>query len=79
MDYFNNRYDGDSNWAERTHVLNPPLDDQFRRIDELAEALSRAGVASQIADIVIAYSPGFYPAEYWPAADGRLRAALEAL
>jgi hypothetical protein len=79
MDYFNNRYDGDSDWAERTKVLNPSLDDQLRKIDELTGALARSGIGPRIANVAIAYSPGFYPAEYWAVADHRLRTALEAL
>lgn len=79
MDYFNNRYDGDSDWAERQNSLDPPLDVQLRKIDELAGAISRAGIGSRIADVAIAYSPGFYPAEFWSTADKRLRTALEGL
>jgi hypothetical protein len=79
MDYFNNRYDGDSDWASRTDVLDPTFNIQQQRIDELTHALSEANIGPRIVDVAIAYSPGFYPAEFWPAADKRLRNALEKL
>ncbi|MEZ5959784.1 MAG: hypothetical protein R3C30_05080 [Hyphomonadaceae bacterium] len=79
MDYFCNRYDGDSLWRDRAESLNPPLSDILAKIDELSDALGKYARAAPIEDIVIAYSPGFFPAEFWPTADARLRAALESL
>ncbi len=79
MDYFNNRYDGDSSWQTRLERLDPPLDDVLLRIGELTGALNRALRRGQIEDVVIAYSPGFFPAEFWEASDSLLRQGLEAL
>lgn len=79
MDYFNNRYDGDSDWLDRRRELDPPLGSVLEKIDALANALHAAGLASRIEDVVIAYSPGFFPGEYWRAADERLRAAFAQL
>lgn len=76
MDYFNNRYDGDSDWAERPERLDPSLSAILRRIDELTDALRTAKVLNRLEDIVIAFSPGFFPAEFWAVADARLRAGL---
>lgn len=74
MDYFNNRYDGDSLWQERKEQLDPDLSSIFVKIDELLDALAMSGV--EIDDVTIAYSPGFFPAEYWQIADQRLRTGL---
>ncbi|MFC7455162.1 hypothetical protein [Insolitispirillum peregrinum] len=76
MDYFNNRYDGDSDWQRRTWILDSSLEEILGKIDELTRALANSGVGSQLEDIVIAYSPGFFPAEYWQTASERLLPAL---
>jgi hypothetical protein len=75
MDYFNNRYDGDSAWPENTSRLDPQLPQIIAKIDELVDAI--ASSRAQIEDVTIAFSPGFFPAEYWDATNRRLRAALE--
>lgn len=76
MDYFNNRYDGDSAWAEFVPRFDPALDEIVAKIDELVTAVSQPGLPCQIEDVVIAYSPGFFPAEFWSVTDARLRAGL---
>jgi hypothetical protein len=79
MDYFNNRYDGDTDWRERARSLDPPLGVVLTKIDELTQVLRNSGVGPRIEDIVISYSPGFFPAEFWGAADARIRPGLELL
>ena len=79
MDYFNNRYDGDSDWLDRRRKLDPSLASVLDKVDALADALHGARLASRLEDVVIAYSPGFFPSEYWQAADERLRAAFARL
>lgn len=74
MDYFNNRYDGDSAWTERSPRLDPDLHAIYLKVDELVEAL--ASSKAVIEDVAIAYSPGFFPSEYWEPVDLRLRAGL---
>ncbi len=74
MDYFNNRYDGDSDWRHRTPALDPDLPTMQRKVDELVDALAES--KARIEDVVIAYSPGFFPAEYWEPLDQRLRDGL---
>ena len=74
MDYFNNRYDGDSAWFERNPRLDPDLPTMLLRVDDLVEAL--AASKANIEDVSIAYSPGFFPAEFWQPVDRRLRAGL---
>ncbi|BCA58138.1 hypothetical protein [Sphingomonas sp. HMP6] len=79
MDYFNNRYDGDGDWPDRFPRLDPPITEVLARIDAVAAALRQAGVVDRIVDAVVAYSPGFFPAEMWRPADARLRSALPEL
>ena len=79
MDYFNNRYDGDGDWRDRPEVLDPPLDRILVEIDRVTAALRSAGLVSRIEDAVIAFSPGFFPAELWDDADRRLEQGLEEL
>lgn len=76
MDYFNNRYDGDSDWENRHPAFDPPQADIDAKIDELADVLSASKIASRIQDIVVAYSPGFFPAEYWQRANEQLKRRL---
>lgn len=79
MDYFNNRYDGDSDWADRDEGLDPPLENVLEKIDELGRALDASGVVNHISDTAIAFSPGFFPAELWASAASRLEARLKKL
>ena len=72
MDYFCNRYDGDSDSVEHPGPLNGPLPDVLNRIDELTHALHRHSLVNRLADIVIAFSPGFFPAEFWAQSCDRL-------
>lgn len=79
MDYFNNRYDGDSDWPTRANAHDHALEVVLSKIDELTAALQLSGIGSRIDDVVVAYSPGFFPAELWAAAEARLRPGLEQL
>lgn len=79
MDYFNNRYDGDGDWRERTATLDPQLDEVLAQIDRVTGVLRSADLVGRIEDAVIAFSPGFFPAELWEEADRRLQAGLEEL
>lgn len=74
MDYFNNRYDGDSDWPQRESRLDPDLTTMLSKVDDLINALATSKVI--IEDVSIAYSPGFFPAEFWQPIDRHLRAGL---
>ncbi|MHC8378401.1 hypothetical protein ACYZT3_21075 [Pseudomonas sp. MDT1-16] len=76
MDYFCNRYDGDSDSVEHPCPLNCPLPEVLSRIDELTQALHRHGLVIRLEDIVIAFSPGFFPAEFWAQSCDRLLLGL---
>lgn len=77
MDYFCNRYDGDSDFLDRPSHLNLSLDVVFEKIDELLEALHKNNICERLEDIVIAFSPSFFPAEYWDVTSNRLLAGLK--
>lgn len=76
MDYFNNRFDGDGDWQERECALDPDRADVMARIRAVTGALSGRGFLPRIVDGVIAYSPGFFPSEFWDEADAVLRDTL---
>lgn len=79
MDYFNNRYDGDSDWSHRLELFDPPFSQICEKIDELTGSLAQRGLMHRLEDVVIAYSPGFFPGEYWREADARLAQGFRAL
>lgn len=62
-DYFNNRYDGDSDWRSHLQIHDPSAKQVQLGVKELCEALRP--LAGQLDDVTIALSPGFFPAEYW--------------
>jgi hypothetical protein len=76
MDYFNNRYDGDSDWCVRPVHHDPPTEEIFARIEELSQSLRRRGLIEAIEDVVFAFSPGFFPAELWGIVDRHLATCL---
>ncbi|MEX5601232.1 MULTISPECIES: hypothetical protein [Pseudomonas] len=76
MDYFCNRYDGDSDHIDHPGPLNDALPQILSSIDALTKALHRHGLAERLVDIVIAFSPGFFPAEFWAESCDRLLIGL---
>jgi hypothetical protein len=79
MDYFNNRYDGDCDWPDRYPRHDPPIGVVLDRIDAVTAAIRNAGILRRVEDAVVAFSPGFFPAEMWQPAEMRLRAGLAEL
>ena len=79
MDHFNNRYDRDSDWRQRPNKLDPNEPAVLAKIDEFFEALHEFRVASLVENVSVALSPGFFPAEYWPASVERVERHLETL
>ncbi|MDO7848520.1 hypothetical protein Q5H92_19290 [Hymenobacter sp. M29] len=65
MDYFNNRYDGDSEWYHQPAVHNPPARVVYERISEVFSRIITAVPCARLEDITVALSPGFFPAEFW--------------
>ncbi|MFN3465005.1 MAG: hypothetical protein ACK4X1_13100 [Terricaulis sp.] len=79
MDYFNNRYDGDSDWERNVEPLDATPEEIARVIDKMADALRSRQLIERLEDVVIAFSPGFFPAELWAKADEQLNASLRGL
>jgi hypothetical protein len=66
MDYFNNRFNGNSNWEtenERIHDINP--EDQRRQMHSIATELKKRRLCERVVDTCIGISAGFYPGEFW--------------
>ncbi len=63
LDFFNNRFDGDSDWPEHVHRHDPNRDQVMRRVNRVVDAL--APLRHRIVDVAIGISPGFFPAELW--------------
>jgi len=72
MDYFCNRFDGDSDSIATPGPHNPPLENILTCIDDLSLALKRHELTNKIVDTTVAFSPGFFPAEFWAPACNRL-------
>jgi hypothetical protein len=62
-DYFNNRYDADSEWRSHHRTHDPSAASVATAVDALCAALEPALPA--VSDVTIALSPGFFPAEFW--------------
>lgn len=65
MDYFNNRFDGDSDWQHHAFTHNPGADQVAQRIQQVFTAVINGFPTPQLEDITVALSPGFFPAELW--------------
>lgn len=66
MDYFNDRFDGNSNWEKelkRIHDVN--TENQLKQIEAVFSALERRKLHNKIVNTCIGISPSFYPAEFW--------------
>lgn len=79
LDYLNNRYDADSDWSDREGRHDPSPAAALRLLDDLLDGLAQPEVAARIADIFVGISPGFFPAEHWPAAIETCRRRLPQL
>ncbi len=76
MDYFNNRYNGDSDWKSKSGRHDPSLPEVLLAIDELFKTINETGVAPRIENVTVALSPGFFPAELWAVSIGRMQEHL---
>lgn len=63
LDFFNNRFNGDSDWAHHKHRHDPTDDQVMRRVERLVATLTP--LRHRIVDVEIGISPGFFPAELW--------------
>jgi hypothetical protein len=65
MDYFNNRFDGDSDWLQHDTIHDPSAAQVLTQVREVFQAVIAGVAPAQLADITVALSPGFFPAELW--------------
>lgn len=77
FDYFNNRFNGDSDWPLQPDRHDPPLDEVLRQIRRTMNAVAECG--RPVASIAAALSPGFFPAEMWEPAVACFSESLRAL
>jgi hypothetical protein len=79
MDYFNNRFNGDSDWVDYGPKYDPPLDDVVARIDAVFGSLEKTNVAERVSDLAVALSPGFFPADLWAPSIKRIQDHVDRL
>lgn len=79
LDYFNDRYDGRPDWAEVPDRHDPPREETLAAIDAFFAALAAGPSSAAVADVAVAISPGFFPAEYWEPAIERVRRGVALL
>lgn len=77
MDYFNNRFNGDSDWETHKNPHDPSREEVITLIDVMFSTLYQNGAMDKICDIEVALSPGFFPAEFWKPAIERIRYHLK--
>lgn len=65
MDYFNNRFDGDSDWRSHKFIHDPTADEVYKNVEDTFSAILRHEISPKIEDYTIALSPGFFPVEFW--------------
>lgn len=75
FDYFNNRFNGDSDWRRTSDRHDPPVEDVLERIDQMLASIRGAGLP--VSATAAALSPGFFPAEMWEPAVGAFAAGIE--
>lgn len=73
MDYFNNRFNGDSDWETHASRHDPPYEEVVTLIDGMFAALYQSGVMNRICNIAVALSPAFFPVEFWESSIERIR------
>ena len=63
LDFFNNRFNGDSDWTKHNDRHDPTYDLVIRRVERLVAELTP--LRHRIVDVEIGISTGFFPAELW--------------
>jgi hypothetical protein len=63
LDFFNNRFNGNSDWTENPHRHDPTAVAVRDRVEQVVTSL--APVRHQVVDVSIGISPAFCPAEFW--------------
>lgn len=79
MDYFNCRYDGDSDWQQHQPRFDPVFIDMQNQMKNVIHAIKNSGLSKQLQDITIALSPAFFPSEFWTASIETMRPLINEL
>jgi hypothetical protein len=79
LDYFNNRFNCDSDWEFHPSRHDPASHEILSAIDSVFNALSLQGALDRIVDVTVALSPGFFPAEFWSLATERIHHYIDQL
>lgn len=79
MDYFNNRFNGDSDWEIHANPYDPSLEEIVVLIDTMFNSLTQKRLLDKICNISVALSPRFFPAEFWEVSIARIRYHLNKL
>ena len=65
MDYFNDRFDGDSMWEERKRQHNPSKEEVMASIHNFFYQMKERGILPRVIHNHVGLCPGFYPYEFW--------------
>lgn len=65
MDFFNNRYNGSTDWLKNKNINDSTFEEQKQEINNLCRFLKKINLTNPIRYIFIGLSPSFYPSEYW--------------
>lgn len=65
MDYFNNRYNGSTDWKYSSLIHDPDLKKQKEVMKTLCEKLGYINHRYPIHYVFVGISPSFYPVEFW--------------
>ncbi len=79
MDYFNNRFDGNPDWADIKDRHDPERGTVLNEIDGFFQALAASATGEWIEDVSVGLSPAFFPAALWPPAIDGVRRGVRTL
>lgn len=79
MDYFNNRYNASTSWADIPNRHDPSFPEQKILMNKLFDGVKKVQELTEIRYVLIGISPSFYPVEYWNDGLRYLIGGLEAL
>ena len=65
MDFFNNRFDGNSSWQDADRQYDPSLEMQQILVEKIFNVLKDRDLEGRIVDVSLCLSPSFFPAEFW--------------
>lgn len=67
LDYFNNRFDGNSRWREDSSArsFDPRLTKQKQHLKRVVQGIKQKNLQDRIIDTSTGISPGFFLAEFW--------------